>query len=75
MSNLQAHLLMMGLVQDGCRGNLEKRFLRPPHQPLQVWVFFCIMSRAGLFLDLSLCTTRFFILFFQLLDPLSVTFG
>jgi hypothetical protein len=55
--------------------SLEKGFLRTPHQALQVRIFCCIVSRAGLFLDFSLCTTRFFIFFFQLLDPLSVAFG
>ena len=55
--------------------SLEKRFLGTPHQSLEVRIFFCIVSRAGLFLDLPLGATRFFILFLQLLDPLSVAFG
>lgn len=64
---------MAGLILHG--GSLEKRILRSPHQPLQIGIFFCILSRAWLFLDLSLCTPRFFIFFFQLLDPLTVAFG
>jgi len=69
----QAHRLWVGLILDV--GSLEKRFLRSPHQPLQIGVFFCILGRARLFLDLALCTARFFIFFFQLLDPLSIAFG
>ena len=79
-NNRQAHLgwvglMLYGVLKKKCPENLEERFLRSPHQPLQVWIFFCIVSRAWLFLDLSLCATRFFIFFFQLLDPLSVAFG
>lgn len=65
----------VGLITIRLAESLEKRFLRPPHQPFEVRIFFCIVSRAGLFLDLSLGATSFFILFFQLLDPLSVAFG
>jgi hypothetical protein len=53
--------------------DLEEWSLRTPHHALQIRIL-CIIGRTGLFLDFSLGSTRFFIFFLQLLDPLTIPF-